>query len=300
MHDYICLGSPRTGWSSAGVVPVVGTRKCIWWIHSLCKRDQMRSTPLKPFVLLGQIPAAFLENNLNWFQSKNTFLFSGLFKNCFSFCSPPSSSSFISFSFCQSTSAAGLNGIGWDWIALSIFVSFRFFLLWLRFSRFVVFGFWEKGTHAFGVKIAFKRNQIWLYNNASACAPSVHPSVCVSVRPAACMSVSVAVFHLSQHIQSVKRQASRDGGQGTRRSVRYNTGLWDFVVRCCCCCCYCISYVDMAARSSTSQRLFVVGFVGILFSPSLSFAPSPCAAFGVRVLSFFFVFWLDWKSRKSG
>lgn len=45
----------------------------------------------------------------------------------------------------------------------------------------------------------------------------------LSVRPAACMSVSVAVFHLSQHIQSVKRQASRDGGAGnaTIRKIQY-------------------------------------------------------------------------------
>lgn len=118
---------------------------------------------------------------------------------------------------------------------------------------------------------------------------SVRPSVRLSVCPAACMSVSVAVFHLSQHIQSVKRQASRDKGQGTRRSVRYNTGLWDFVVRCCCCCCYCISYVDMAARSSTSQRLFVVGFVGILFSPSLSRSFSLCC-FWCACFVFFFSF----------
>lgn len=123
MHDYICLGSPRTGWSSAGVVPVVGTRKCIWWIHSLCKRDQMRSTLLKPFVLLGQIPAAFLENNLNWFQSKNTFLFSGLFKNCFSFCSPPPPSS-------PSHSARALRRRDWtelDGIGLLFQFSFLFF-----------------------------------------------------------------------------------------------------------------------------------------------------------------------------
>lgn len=113
----------------------------------------------------------------------------------------------------------------------------------------------------------------------------------LSVRPAACMSVSVAVFHLSQHIQSVKRQVSRDGGQGTRRSVRYNTGLWDFVVRCCCCCCcYCISYVDMAARSSTSQRLFVVGFVGILFSPSLSLSLLLLVLLLVCVFCLFFSF----------
>lgn len=37
------------------------------------------------------------------------------------------------------------------------------------------------------------------------------------------MSVSVAVLHLSQHIQSVKRQASRDGGAGdaTIRKIQY-------------------------------------------------------------------------------
>jgi len=34
---------------------------------------------------------------------------------------------------------------------------------------FLVFSFREKGTHAFSVKIAFKRNKIWLYNNARGC-----------------------------------------------------------------------------------------------------------------------------------
>lgn len=120
---------------------------------------------------------------------------------------------------------------------------------------------------------------------------SVRPSVCLCVCLSGSLHVCLCRCVTSKPAYPVSQTTSRHRrGQGTRRSVRYNTGLWDFVVRCCCCCCNCISYVDMAARSSTSQRLFVVGFVGILFSPSLSLAPSSCAAFGVRVLSFFFRF----------
>lgn len=47
--------------------------------------------------------------------------------------------------------------------------------------------------------------------------------------PAACMSVSVCLPSLSQHIQSVKWGTNR-GSEGERRSVRYNTGLWNLVV----------------------------------------------------------------------
>lgn len=155
MHDYICL--KPTGWSVSVAVPAVDphmrTRKCIWWIHFL-RYHATCPVAVQPFSLLSNssVPSAFLENNLNWFQSKTAFLFSGFF-NFFLFCV---------FSFFLSGTWRG-NGLE----------TALFFALGK--------GFWEKGTHAFSVKIVFKRNKIWLYNNASLCACDVCPPACMSV-----------------------------------------------------------------------------------------------------------------------
>lgn len=103
------------------------------------------------------------------------------------------------------------------------------------------------------------------------------------------MSVSVAVFHLSQHIQSVKRQASGDGGAGdaTIRKIQYRImGLCSALL-------LLLLLLYLVCRYGGTKLHIAAALCRRLCGhslPSLSLAPSPCAAFGVRVLSFFFVF----------
>lgn len=141
MHDYICwIRSERIDLPPLECIwcCTSATRTFIRWILSF-------SYPVA--FLSGEPP--FLENNLNWFQSKNAFLFSGI-----------SVFSIFGFGYCPSHSS-------------------RHLLFWSSkvFSYLSVFSFWFSvlsfrgkgtgtGTHAFSVKIAFKRNKIWLYNNA--------------------------------------------------------------------------------------------------------------------------------------